>query len=419
MRTLQNSLAVAAVVLAAGLGTAGCGDSGSAPGPVELRLVSAYTGPAGLDVASSGDAFLVAYGGSAGIPGRPGTSDAGILGLRVATDGTVLDASSFRIADASDDQAIEDPSWTAPSVAFDGGSYVVAFAGSGTAEGGIPGTSISAVPVDPEANVGTQNDLVLTAGIGMCRSAVGPPPAVGASAGGALAVLFPLDLGCAGGPVIDRLSGVLATRTGSTIDDVTDIVDLLPPIDATPVVASAASVATSASATVATWTQGALGAIDASVVVAILTASGVERVTLATDGIGFVRPAIASDGGAFLVVWASQSGSIQGARFQPGSAPPEGPAGFTIAAGPGNASPRVAFGGGQYMVVWTSSSNGDVALASARVSSGGDVGPSTTLATGLASASISIAAAGDVFLVPFQRAANADTTSLRAMLIEP
>lgn len=416
MRAVQNSL-VAATLLAAVVALASCSDSGSAPGPSELTLVGSYTEPAGIAVASSGDGFLVVYGGSAAAPGA-GSPDAAILGVRVATDGKVLDASSFRIADASDDQSIVDSSWSSPAVAFDGGSYVVAYAGDGTAEGGIPVSAIVANAVDADANVGAPNALVVTAGIGMCRSTVGPPPAVAASPTAPIATLWPLHLACAGGPMIDRLGGAFATRSGSTLGDVVSIDDLLPPIDPDPVQTSAPAVAANASATVAAWTQSSVITGDTSVVAAILSESGVERVTLATEGVDLSRPAIASDGDAFLVLWTTPAGAIQAARFQPGVAPPDGPAGFTVADGPVSGGKQVAFGGGRYLVVWTLDSEDGIALVSAEVSPAGEVGPASTLATGLASNEAVVAAADDVFLVPFLRSVGGGATSLRALLVD-
>jgi len=403
--------ALATLALAAALAALGCSDSGPQTPPIEIvTLVRGFTSPAGFDVAASDDAFLVAYGGSVG-------RSTGILGVRAGVDGQVLDASPFRIADATSDGFLSSPTWNDPAVTFDGATWAVAFAGTGEVDGGIPAAAIGGVLVDLAGDVGTPVALAESAQVGTCEALVGPPPAIAATAPASFAALWVLEEGCAGGPVFDRIDGALATASGGTLGSITAIGDLLPD---PPIVSSAASLASSASATLATWTEGEDGAAVATLQVALLSGTSVQRSTLATVDVGFVRPAIASDGSDFLVTWVGASGSIQGARFRPGDGPLDGPAGFVIAPGdPAAGAPRVAFGDGAYLVAWTVPGDGGATLEAARVTPSGSVGDVATLATGASSPAIAVAAAGDTFLVPFLMAAPAGVASLEAVLIHP
>lgn len=415
MQTLArpSTKALAVLALVATLTSLGCSDAGPGPAPpVEIvTLVRGFTQPAGLAAGAGGDAFLVAYGGSAS------TSGTGILGVRVGLDGEVLDPFSFRIADAQSGGPLSRPSWSDPSVTFDGSTYAVAFAGTGTVDGGIPAAAIAAVLVDPQARVGSPVALAQSAQVGTCEEEVAPPPAIVATGPSGFAALWSLEEGCAGGPVFQRLDGAVATASGGTLGDVTEIDGLLPD---PPVVSSAAGVASSASNTVATWTEGQDGASTAVVEVALLSGTSVQRTTLATDGVGFVRPAIASDGDDFLVVWVGDTGSIQGARFSPSAGPLDGPAGFVIAPGdPAAGAPRVAFGDGGYLVAWTVPGDDGLSLQATRVTTSGSAGDVETLATGVSSPGIAVAAAGDTFLIPFLQSGPAEVSSLQAVLLRP
>lgn len=417
-------MVVAAVVAATTIVPLGCGGDdvplGPTPTPTPLpspsvtsvTIVPSFSASAGFDVGAGEGGFLVAYASAAA------GSTTAIYGVRLGDGGAVVDQTPFLVSVAQSGGYLSDPSWTDPAVGFDGTSYAVAYAGTGTTQG-IPAAAITAVLVDPQANVGTPVDLAETAQIGTCESDVVPPPAI-AGTSASFAALWPIEEGCAGGPVLDRLDGAFATPDGAGLS-VAEIDGLLPPVDDQPLVSSAASVASSGTTTVATWTEGQDGASAAVVEVAVLAPSGVERVTLASTGVGFVRPAIASDGSDYLVVWVGQLNAVQGARFQPGSTPPDGPAGFPIEpsdAAKGN--PRLAFGDGTYLVAWTvPAAGGSYDLQIVEVSPPATIGAVETVATGLSSADVAIAFSGDAFLITFQRAANAGTTSLEGVLIRP
>ncbi|MBM3140402.1 MAG: hypothetical protein FJZ92_09405 [Chloroflexi bacterium] len=432
-----HAVLVAALALLTAIVPIGCGEDDQPSDPTgtptptatatpvprisAITILPAFTGAAGLDVGASDDGFLVAYGGNAT------TTTTGIFGLRVDPDGTVLDRSPFDISVAQSDGFLANPSWTDPAVAFDGASYAVAYAGTGTAEAGIPAAAITAVLVDPQANVGPPEDLAETAQIGTCETDVVPPPAIAGSSA-SFAALWPIEEGCAGGPVLERLGGAFATVNGAGLD-VTAIDGLLPPPgDQSIVTASAASVASNGTTTVATWTERVNQQNEGSLEVGVLSSSGVERVTLAPIVGGFVRPAIASDGADYLVVWQSTllggegggMNTIVGARFRPGTGPLDG-APFLIARGDlRQGAPRLAFGAGRYLVAWTVPAGGGVNdLQIAEVSPAGTPAAVETVATGLSSEEIALAFSGDAFLVTLLRAADAGAASLQGLLIRP
>ena len=377
-------MVVAACVLATAFVPVGCGggsNSNSGPTPVPTvtgptptpspiptptlkttTLVPSLTSPAGFDVGASDGGFLVAYGAAA-------TATTGaIYGIRLDADGSVLDTTPFLVSVAQADGYLSDPSWTGPGVGYDGTSYAVAYAGSGTAQG-VPANTITAVLVDAQKNVGAPTDLAETAAFGTCESSVGPPPAIAGAPSTVFAAVWPMQTGCVGTPVLDLLGAAFATPDGSALA-VTAIEGLLPPVDQNPIVSSAAAIATTPTTIVATWTEGAVGSTSTNVEVALLSAGGVERVQLASGVEGFVRPAIASnDSNDYLVVWQGSGNSIRGGRFRPGTGPLDGPDGFVIVQGGQQelGPPRVAFGNAGYLVAWVVPGDAGSSLEAIRV----------------------------------------------------
>ena len=427
--------AVAAVTLAIAIVPLGCGSDDSNDGPtptptpttsggatptptplpsptvVVLTLVeSTGTASTTLDLGASGDAFLLAYEG-----GAIGTATA-IYGVRFGTDGRVVDASPFLVSVPQGGGYLADPSWTNPAVAFDGSVYGVAYAGTGTVQGSIPGAAITAVQVGVDGSVGFPVDLAETAQIGTCESNVVPPPAIAASSATSFAALWPLEEGCAGGPVLSRLDGAFAVVQGEGFA-VSEIDGLLPPVGDQTVVSSPASVASSGTTTVGAWTEMVAGANTVTVEVAVLSSGGVERVALADAADALVRPAIATDGRDYLVVWFGTGGTVRGARFRPGTGPLDGPDGFVIAVAQTATEPVVAFGDGRYVVVWTVvQGSGAVSALASEVSPAGIVTPFGALAGDVGSRT-SVAFARGRFAIAYER--SSDPGSIAAALFAP
>jgi len=382
------------------------------PTVVVITVVQSVATLAGLDVGASDSGFLVAYGTYGAAP--TATSTSSIYGVRLDGDGEVVDPTPFVISVAQSGGFLDDPSWTAPAVGFDGASYAVAYAGTGT-EGGFPAAAITAVLVDPQASVGVPTDLAETGSFGMCQTEVGPPPALAGTPAASFAALWPFMAGCINVPVVDRLDGALATPQGAALS-VSELQGLLPPFDQTPLQTSAASVASSATTTVAAWRESASGPDDAVVELALLAPGGVERTQLANGGGGFTRPAIASDGSDYLVVWQAASNSIRGARFRPGTGPLDGPDGFLIAQAQLPLAPRVAFGNGRYLVAFFVVGASFSQLRTFEVSPAGAV---TAIETGAGQAAAlgsdaAVAFSNGTFVVPFWEGG-----ALRAVLIRP
>src|SRR5206468_2963396 len=92
-------------------------------------LVPSLTSPGGFDIGASDGGFLVAFGAAAA------AAPYAIYGIRLGADGTVLDTTPFLVSIAQAGGYLSDPSWTGPAVGYDGTSYAVAYAGTGTAQG--------------------------------------------------------------------------------------------------------------------------------------------------------------------------------------------------------------------------------------------------------------------------------------------
>jgi hypothetical protein len=429
---------VVATMLAVVIVPIGCGtnDDGDGPTPTPTPTSSGGATPtptptptAGLrivelvpsigntfDAGAADRGFLVAWENDAG----PTST---IRGLRVGTDGTPV-GESFLISVAQGGGYLENPTWTSPAVGFDGTRYGVVYAGTGTVQGGVSAAAITAVQVGTDGSVGLPADLAETAAVGTCESAVVPPPAIAGSSETRFASLWPLEQGCVGGPVFDRLDGAFAVVQGAGFA-VSEINGLLPPLDDDAVtIASAAAVASSGATTVGAWTEVSDGSTTVRVEVALLAIGGAQRVALATAGGGMVRPAIASDGADYLVVWQSAPNTISGARFRPGTGSLDGPSGFVVAQTTGKTlgAPRVAFADDGYLVAWTADPGeaglGRPDLRVAEVSPQGRVGGPQTLVTGLASAEIALASSSNAFLIPFV-VANGASNALHAALYRP
>jgi hypothetical protein len=371
-----------------------------------IPIVQPVASPAGVDVAGSASGFLVAYGAAA-------TATTGaIYGVRLAADGTVRDETGFLISVAQSGGYLTDPSWTAPAVGFDGTSYGVVYAGTGTTEG-IFAAAITAVLVDDEKNVGVPTDLAETAQFGMCQSEVIAPPAISGTPASTFGALWPLLEGCVNVPVIHRLDGAFATPQGESLS-VVEIQGLLPPFDQAQIQTSPASVASSASTTVAAWTESVPGGADPVVEVAQLATGGVERTQLATGAAGNFRPAIASDGSDYLVVWQDASGAIRGGRFRPGTGPLDGPAGFVIADDVSALAPRVAFGDGTYLVAFFALAGSGSELETFAVSPAGAVTSIETQTSGDTAGRVAVAFSDGNFLVAYSV-----LDSVAAVLIRP
>ena len=429
--------AVAAATLAIAIVPLGCGSDDSSDGPTPtptptssggatptptptpaagariIDLVPSIGDTPRFDVGGGARGFLVAFEDD----GPPSSS---IRGLRLGADGTPIDADPFLVSVAQSAGYLGDPSWTSPAVGFNGSLYGVVYAGTGTVQGSIPGAAITAVQVGSDGSVELPTDLAETAQIGTCESNVGPPPAISGNNATSFVALWPLEEGCAGGPILDRLDGAFAiveNRGFAVIE--TD--PLLPPVDDDPVVSSAAAVASSGTTTVGAWTEMPAGGGEVDVEVAVLANGSTQRTRLAEAGGGLVRPSIASDGADFLVVWQSAPGTISGARFRSGSGPLDGGSGFVVARASGGGmlgAPRVAFAGGTYLVAWVEGSD----LRVVEVSPQGGVGSAQTLATNAAGTTIALASSGGTFVLPFvvdATSGGSSTRTLKAAVLQP
>ena len=399
--------AVAAATLAIASVPLGCGSDDSNDGPtptptptptplpsptvVLLTLVESIgTDSTTLDLGASGDAFLLAYEGRA-----IGTATA-IYGVRFGADGRVIDTSPFL---------------------FDGSAYGVAYAGTGTVQGSIAGAAITAVQVGTDGSVGFPADLAETAQIGTCESNVVPPPALAASSATSFAALWPLEEGCAGGPILNRLDGAFAVVQGEGFA-VNEIDGLLPPVGDQTVISSPAAVASNGTTTVGAWTEMVAGGSAVTVEVAVLSPGGVERVALADAADALVRPAIATDGRDYLVVWFGTGGTLRGARFRPGTGPLDGPEGFVISEPLISTEPVVAFGNGRYVVVATHlQGSGDIPVLASEVSPAGVVTPFGVIARD-AGSRMGIAFARGRFAIAYVRS-SATRSSIVAALFAP
>lgn len=430
-------MAVAACVLATAFVPVGCGggdNSNNGPTPIPTvtgptptpspiptptvlttTIASSVTSPAGFDIGASDGGFLIAYGAAAT------ATNGAIYGVRLGANGSVLDASPFLVSVAQADGYLSDPSWTSPAVGYDGTSFAVAYAGTGTAQG-VPANAITAVLVDAQKNVGAPTDLAETAQIGTCQSAVGPPPTIAGAPSTLFAAVWPVQEGCAGGPVLDLLGAAFATPDGAALA-VTAIDGLLPPVDPNPIVSSAASIATTPTTIVAAWTEAAAGSSSTNVELALLAASGVERVQLATGVDGFVRPAIASDdSNEYLVVWQGSGNSIRGGRFRPGTGPLDGADGFLIAQGGQQplGAPRVAFGNAGYLVAWVAPGGSGSSLEAIRVTPLGTLfGDLLTIvpAGGIATNDVALAFSRQTYVATYLGPASGGGMSLDATTI--
>lgn len=430
---------VAAATLAIGIVPLGCGmqDSNDGPAPTPTPTSSGGATPTptpvptasvrvvdlvprigrnrSFDVGGANAGFLVAYEDDAG----PAST---IRGLRLGADGTPL-GDDFLVSVAQGGGYLGNPSWTSPAVGFDGTRHAVVYAGSGTVQGSVPGAAITVVQVGVDGSVGLATDLAETAELGTCQSSVVPPPAISGSSVTSFAAIWPLEEGCAGGPVLDRLGGAFAVVQGAGFA-VVPTEPLLPPVGEQTVVSSAASVATSGATTLGVWTEMAEGSAAVSVAVALLANGSTQRVLLASAGGGLVRPSLASDGADYLVVWQSAPNAISGARFRPGTGPLDGDAGFVIvqASGKTLGEPRVAFADDRYLVAWTADP-GDAGLGRPdlrviEVSPQGRLGTAKTLVRGLDAPGIALAASDDTFVIAFVVASGADD-ALQAAVYRP
>lgn len=436
--------AVAAMTLAIGIVPLGCGtdnqndgpnptptptsSGGATPTPTPVPtasvrvvdLVPRIGSNLSFDVGGGNRGFLVAWEDDT----APASS---IRGLRLGADGTPID-DAFLVSVVQSAGYLGNPSWTSPAVGFDGSLYGVVYAGTGTVQGSIPGAAITAVQVGTDGSVGLPADLAETAQIGTCESSVVPPPAIAGSSATSFAAIWPLEEGCAGGPVLDRLDGAFAVVQSQGFA-VSEIDGLLPPVGDETVVSSAAAVASSGATTFGAWTEMAEGSTAVNVEVAALTTGGAQRALLASAGGGLVRPAIASDGSDYLVVWQSAPSTISGARFRPGTRPLDGASGFVIAQAAGKTlgEPRVAFADGRYLVAWTANPGeagtiGNPDLRAVEVTPQGAVGTAQTLVANIDWTGIALAASNGTFVIPFVSDASAGSAAsftLKAVVFRP
>jgi hypothetical protein len=137
-----------------------------------------------------------------------------------------------------------------------------------------------------------------------------------------------------------------------------------------------------------------------------------------------VRPAIASDGsGDYLVVWQGAANSIRGGRFRPDTGPLDGPDGFLIAQGGGQAlgAPRVAFGNAGYLVLWASPGSGGSSIQAIQVTPLGTLfGDVLTIvpAGGVSTMDLAVAFSRQTYVVTYLGPASGGATPLDAALIQ-
>ena len=436
--------AVAAATLAIAIVPLGCGtdnqDDGPNPTPTPTSSGGATPTPTpvptasvrivdlvpsigtnlSFDVGGGSRGFLVAWEDDTG-------PTSNIRGLRLGADGTPV-GDDFLVSVVQSSPYLGNPSWTSPAVGFDGSVFGVAYAGTGVVQGSIPGAAITAVQVGTDGSVGLPADLAETAQIGTCESNVVPPPAIAGASSTSFASIWPLEEGCAGGPVLDRLDGAFAIVQNQGFA-VSEIDGILPPVGDQTVVSSAAAVASSGATTVGAWTEMAEGSTGVNVEVALLTTGGAQRALLASAGGGLVRPSIASDGADYLVVWQSAPSTISGARFRPGTGALDGASGFVIAQGIGKTlgEPRVAFADGSYLVAWTANPGeagtiGNPDVRAVEVTPQGGVGTPQTLVANVGWTGIAMAASGGTFVIPFAADAGSGAAAdfaLKAVVFRP
>jgi hypothetical protein len=383
-----------------------------------IAIAPEIESPAGFDLAAGPGGFLVAFAAAS----TDGTSE--IFGVRLASDGSVVDEEPFLVSVGTSELQTEQSS---PAVGFDGATYAVAYSGSNEING-IFTSSITAVLVGLDGSVGTPTTIIETPGIGMCHATVSAPAEIVGMPGSEFAVFWPLDLGCASGPMLDRIDGVFAAPSGTTFSSV-EIAGLLPPIGEDTVQSGPASAASSETVTLASWSEiAALNPPPTTTIEVALLVSGspAERAALATGPALLVQPEIASDGSDFLVVWGSNPGSspsvLRGARFRPGTGPLDGPEGFVISSSQvEQGQPEVAFAGGVYVVVWTTPEmdGTELQLNAVAVATDGTVSDASVLATDLNAPNVAIAADGEVAVTAFLRAAAGGASSLEAVVRRP
>ena len=135
-----------------------------------------------------------------------------------------------------------------------------------------------------------------------------------------------------------------------------------------------------------------------------------------------MRPAIASDGSDYLVVWQAAANSLRAGRFRPGTGPLDGPEGFLIAQGGQRqvGAPRLAFGNGTYLVAWVDLAGPfDSLLKAIEISPAGTIANLQILRDGVSPPNVSVAYSGGAYVVTYLGPGAGKVPSLLGVLIRP
>lgn len=444
MRAHDRSRVVALVwsgLLAAVLGCGGDGDGPPRPsatptaGPTATPAATATPSggvvvahgavpalPAGI--ASGAGRFLVAW---SSIVGR---AQPDVFGVRTDANGNVADASPLQLSDLGTAPFLDAATaeYQSPGIAYDGSTFGVFFAGSGSvAQFGAPGQVIAFSAVPPEGGpIVPATQLASQATVGMVASFLTPPIAAADGAGSLIGVFQNVLQGIQTPKLPSVLSDVITVRDGSvSAQPLVTLLDARPPFQDVIPTGSAPGAAGNGEVVLAAWIQTATVIATqqstATVSGAVLSSGGDPTpVTIGSARTGAAGVAVASDGSDFLVAWTlpvADGGDlveVRAARYRVGTGTLDPDDGFLVAAGPGVKSlGGAAFHIDAYLVVWEE--NGVVRAA--RVGTGGTAAEPFTIDDGPAGTP-AIACEDASCLTVFVRAAGGDAGDVVARRLD-
>lgn len=427
MRALLRVAGRIAGGAAALLVLAGCGTSPISPAPTGAPIATPTTQPATPTPSAtpSPAAFTIATGlmpdtrPAAGwgngrylvtfsqIAGRAGHD---VFGLRLASDGTPLDADPLLLSSVPPALDPTSAEYGGSAVAGDDAGFGVFFFGSGPGPGDVPGEVIAFTSVPGEgAPIAPATLVATTLGVSKPLTALQEPTAA-ASDGAGFVTVYQQLVPLLGQPEEALFGTFVAVDGGSVVPQGTVG---LGGAGVAPILLAAShpgGVASNGGDTLAAWVEDTEERTDATTLVAArVTPTEATRFPLTPIDLGSgASTLVAGDGDGFLVVWQSTdrngSETIRAIHYLPHGAADGGdlitpPGGFVVAGGGGAVLSGVAFAGGVYLVTWLE----DRVLTGARVGTTSDTASPLTIESGGVTAA-ALASSGDRFLVVFERA---------------
>lgn len=447
MRTSRTSWHLVALVGVAAVAGCGGGGSGGGGAPTPTPVISPTSGPTPIVTPTPAPTptgvpspFTIAAGvGPDALPAvafadstylttfsRPSSGQRDVYGVRLAPDGTVLDATPMLLSELAADSFLDpaDASYDSASIAAGASGFGVFFNGSGTVRGAeIPGEIVgfaalpsSGPPLQPATEVDTQ------ASFSMVQTVLAGVSGATSFASRYVA-LYRRATAMVGSPfVLGQIDGADVVVEGGSVDVVSNyVVAGGMVVDGVVHDVSAARIASDGTTALAAWFDVLIDVAPPEpphvtsqlLTGALRTPAGTMPVALAELTGEPGDNAIGSDGAEYLVVWsvatvaANPPDEIRALRYLPGDGGEPGvampPGGFLIADGAAAKNLiGVAFADGAWLVTWLE----DGTLRGARIRANGTAAAPFTIDPAPVS-SAALASDGERFLVVVEKPTEA------------